>query len=45
MLKQYVSSLSSAGSDTDIVALASPQSEPLPLDDLGEFAEDRKSVV
>jgi hypothetical protein len=38
MLKQYVSSLSSA--DTDIVALTSPRSEPLPRDDLGEFAED-----
>ena len=38
MLKQYVSSLSSA--DTDIVALALPRSEPLPRDDLGEFAED-----
>ena len=38
MLKQYVSSLSSA--DTDIVALAPPRSEPLPRDDLGEFAED-----
>jgi hypothetical protein len=38
MLKQYVSSLSSAGSDT--VALTSPRSELLPRDDLGEFAED-----
>ena len=38
MLKQYVSSLSSA--DTDIVALTSPRNEPLPRDDLGEFAED-----
>ena len=38
MLKQYVSSLSSA--DTDIVALTSPRSESRPRDDLGEFAED-----
>ena len=45
MLKQYVSSLSSAGSDTDIVALASPRSEPLPLDDLGEFAEDAGAMA
>src|SRR5580704_11614895 len=45
MLKQYVSSLSSAGSDTDIVGLASPRSEPLPLDDLGEFAEDAGAMA
>jgi hypothetical protein len=40
MLKQYVSSLSSSGSDADLVALALPRSEPLPRDDLGEFAGD-----
>ena len=38
MLKQYVSSLSSSGSDTDIVALTSPRSEPPPRGDLGEIA-------
>src|ERR1700693_3467512 len=45
MLKQYVSSLSSAGSDADIVALVSPRSEPLPRDDLGEFTEDAGAMA
>ena len=45
MLKQYVSSLSSAGSDTDMVALASPRSEPLPRDDFGEIGEDSGAMA
>src|ERR1700723_3806750 len=40
MLKQYVSSLSSEDSGAEMVALASPRSEPLRRDDLGEIAED-----
>ena len=38
MLKQYASSLSSEHSDADIVAFASPRSEP--RDDLSEIGED-----
>jgi predicted transcriptional regulator len=40
MLKQYVSSPSSAGSDADIAAFALPRSEPLPQDDPSEITED-----
>ena len=45
MLKQYVSSPSSAGSDADMVAFALPQSEPLPLDDLSEIREDAGAMA
>jgi hypothetical protein len=38
MLKQYDSSLSSTGSDTDLAALTSPRSEPPPRGDLSESA-------
>ena len=40
MLKQYVSSPSSAGSDADFAAFALPRREPLPRDDLSEIVED-----
>src|ERR1700724_4535199 len=40
MLKQYVSSPSSAGSDADIAAFALPRSVPLLRDDLSEITED-----
>ncbi len=40
MLKQYVSSLSSEHSGTDIVSPTSSRSEPLPRDDLREIGED-----
>jgi hypothetical protein len=39
MLKQYVSSPSSAGSDADIAAFALSRSEPLPRDDLSDITE------
>src|SRR6202040_1551764 len=39
MLKQYVSSPSSAGSDADIAAFALPRSAPLLRDDLSEITE------
>ena len=39
MLKQYVSSPSSAGSDADIAAFALPRGEPLLRDDLSEITE------
>jgi hypothetical protein len=45
MLKQYVSSPSSAGSDTDIAAFAMPRSEPLPRDDLSEITEDAGAMA
>jgi hypothetical protein len=38
MLKQYVSSPSSAGADADMAAFALPRSEP-PRDDLSEMTE------
>ena len=40
MLKQYVSSPSSAGSDADIAAFALPRSESMLRDDLSEITED-----
>ena len=40
MLKQYVSSPSSAGSDADIAAFALPRSESMLRDDLNEITED-----
>jgi hypothetical protein len=40
MLKQYVSSPSSGGSDADIAAFALPRSKPLLQDDLSEITED-----
>jgi len=40
MFKQYVSSLSSEHAGADIVALASPRSEPLRRDDSREILED-----
>jgi len=39
MLKQYVSSPSSAASDADIAAFALPRSELRPRDDLSEITE------
>jgi hypothetical protein len=45
MLKQYVSSLSSSGSDADIVALASPRNEPLRRDEFSEDAEDSGAMA
>jgi hypothetical protein len=45
MLKQYVSSLSSEYSGADIAAFASPRSEPLPRDDLGEIGEDAGAMA
>ena len=45
MLKQYVSSLSSEDSGAEMVALASPRSEPLRRDDLGEIAEDAGAMA
>ena len=40
MLKQYVSSPSSAGSDADIAAFALPRRESLLRNDLSEITED-----
>ena len=40
MLKQYVSSPSSNGSDADIAAFALPRSELRPRDDLSEIASE-----
>ncbi|HWX83091.1 MAG TPA: hypothetical protein VNZ48_05770 [Xanthobacteraceae bacterium] len=45
MLKQYVSSPSSAGSDADMAAFALPRSEPLPRDDLGEIDGDAGAMA
>ena len=45
MLKQYVSSLSSEDSGAEMVALASPRSEPQRRDDLGEIAEDAGAMA
>jgi hypothetical protein len=45
MLKQYVSSPSSAGPDADIVAFALPRSEPLPRDDLRDIREDAGAMA
>src|SRR5579864_739694 len=45
MLKQYVSSPSSAGPDADIVAFTLPRSEPLPRDDLSEIREDAGAMA
>jgi hypothetical protein len=45
MLKQYVSSPSSAGSDADMAAFALPRSEPLALDDLSEIGEDAGAMA
>jgi len=45
MLKQYVSSPSSAGPDADIVALTLPRSEPLPRDDLRDIREDAGAMA
>ena len=45
MLKQYVGSFSSEHSNADMVELAPPRSEPLPGDDLGEFAEDAGAMA
>ena len=45
MLKQYVSSPSSAGSDADIAAFALPRGEPLPRDDLSEITEDAGAMA
>src|ERR1700720_4290971 len=40
MLKQYVSSPSSAGSDAGFAAFPLPRGGPLPRDDLSEISED-----
>ena len=45
MLKQYVSSPSSAGPDADIVAFALPRSAPLLRDDLSEITEDAGAMA
>ena len=45
MLKQYVSSPLSAGSDADIAAFALPRGEPLPRDDLSEIQEDAGAMA
>lgn len=45
MLKQYVSSLSTAGSDADMAAFALPRSEPSPRDDLSEIREDAGAMA
>ena len=45
MLKQYVSSPSSAASDADIAAFALPCSEPLLRDDLSEITDDAGALA
>jgi hypothetical protein len=45
MLKQYVSSPSSAGSDADMAAFALPRRESLPRDDLSEIVEDAGAMA
>ena len=45
MLKQYVSSPSSAGSDVDIAAFAIPRSESLLRDDLSEITENADATA
>jgi hypothetical protein len=45
MLKQYVSSPSSAGSDADIAAFALPCGEPLLRNDLSEITEDAGAMA
>jgi hypothetical protein len=45
MLKQYVSSLSSAASDADIVALAPPRSQSLPRHELSAITEDAGAMA
>jgi hypothetical protein len=45
MLKQYVSSPSSAGSDADMAVFALPRSEPLQRDDSSEVTNDAGAMA